>query len=170
MEPYRILYSEQQINLRIRQLAAAIDQHYKDEPLVLVSMLKGSIYFLADLSRAIQNPAEIDVVAVSSTDARMRLTRDITLELKGKHVLVLEEIVRTGLTTNFLIQHLETKNPKSLSVCAFLANKEQQLIELPLRFIGFPIDQTRVVGYGMDYREHDRTVPFIAELNKDRYR
>lgn len=170
MEPYRILFSEQQINQRIRQLAKLVDQHYQEEPLVLVSMLKGSIYFLADVSRAIRNPAEIDVVAVSSSDARMRLTRDITVVLQDKHVLILEEIVRTGLTTNFLIQHLETKNPKSLAVCALLANEEQQLIALPLHFIGFPIDQTRVVGYGMDYREHDRTLPFIAELVKDRYR
>lgn len=169
MNTYHVLISEAALAARIRELGRALSERYEHEPLVLVSMLKGSLYFLADLTRALTIPAAYDMVAVSSQQTRMQLTRDITLDVEGKHVVVVEEIVRTGLTTNFLLQHLETKKPKSLAVCALLVNPSQQLIKLPFAGIGFEIDATRVIGYGMDYREHGRTLPFIAKLEKDRY-
>ena len=170
MNPYTVIFDGETLQRRIEELGKEIDARYHAELLVLVSMLKGSLYFLADLSRAIATKSEYDMVAVSSEGTRMRLTRDITVDVRNKHVLVVEEIVRTGLTTNFLLQHLEAKQPKSMAVCALLHNPQQQLIELPLTHVGFVIDETRVIGYGMDYREQDRTLPFIARLEKDRYR
>lgn len=169
MTGYKILFDQQQLRQRITELGAEISAAYEGESVVFVSMLKGSLYFLADLSRAVTIEANYDLVAVTSQKVRMQLTRDITLQIEDKHVIVVEEIVRTGLTTNYLLQHLETKNPKSLQVCALLSNPNEQLIDLPMPFIGFMIDQTRVIGYGMDYKEHGRTLPFIAKLDKSRF-
>lgn len=168
-----LLYSEKMIQDRIRELAAEITRDYQtiERPLILIAMLKGSLYFLADLSRAIDLNLTYDFMAIgsyareASTTPIVRTTKDITLNIEDRDVLVIEEIIRTGLTTNYMIDYLKTFQPRSISLCTLLINEEQQLIDLPLRYSGFSIDYTRVVGYGMDYKEWGRNLPFIAKLN-----
>lgn len=169
MNDYDILFDEAMLASRIAALGEAISRDFQGESVCLIAMLKGSLYFLADLSRALTIEANYDLVAVTSQKTRMQLTRDISLDIEAKHVIVVEEIVRTGLTTNYLLQHLETKHPKSLQVAALLSSPSQQLIALDMPYVGFVIDATRVIGYGMDYREHGRTLPFIAKLDKSRW-
>ncbi|MDO5733635.1 MAG: hypoxanthine phosphoribosyltransferase [Eubacteriales bacterium] len=173
---YDILFSAAEIQTRVQELGAQISRDYQGKDLVLVAMLKGSIYFMADLTRAIDLPIAFDLIGISSLgrasqDAGIvRVTKDLDLEIEGREVLVVEEIVRSGLTTNYMLQYLEKRRPKSLRLISLLANPEQQLIDLPLDYLGFEIDYSRVVGYGMDFREQDRHLPFIASLDKERYK
>lgn len=174
-QPYKVLFTEEQIQNRVQELAFQIALDYADKDLILVSMLKGSMYFMADLTRAINRPLTFDLIGISSLGSAsqhtgiVRITRDLELDIFDKDVLVLEEIVRSGLTTNYMIEYLEKRKPRSMRLVTLLANPEQLLIDLPLDYIGFEIDYTRVVGYGMDYREYDRNLPFIAELERERY-
>ncbi len=172
---YKILYDSATIQKRVQELGREISEAYRENPPVLVAMLKGSIYFMADLTRAIELPITFDLVGISQLGRAsretgiVRVTRDLTLDIAGREVIVVEEIVRSGLTTNYLLQYLEKRRPASLSVVSLLCNPEELLIDLPLHFSGFQIDYRRVVGYGMDYREQDRHLPFIAELEPARY-
>jgi hypoxanthine phosphoribosyltransferase len=169
MKDRDILFTAEAIQRRVAALGEAISKDYEGRQLIFISMLKGSLYFLADLTRAVTIPSTFDMLGVSTGKERIHLTRDVTVDLTERDVIVVEEIVRTGLTTNFMIQHLETKQPKSIALAALLVNPDQQLIDLPLRYTGFTIGWDRVVGYGMDYREHDRSLPYIAILDRKRY-
>ncbi len=136
-------------------------------------MLRGSLYFMADLTRAIDLPLTFDFIGISSFDpnselSSIRVTKDLVVDIRNRHVLVLEEIVRTGLTTSYMMQFLEDRQPASLALAAFLASEDQLLIDLPLKYTGFEIDYTRVVGYGMDFQDKARNLPFVAELEKDK--
>lgn len=165
---YKIVYSAQDILSRLRELAKIIDSDYQDQPLTLVAMLKGSLPLLVDLSRYLKKRVMIDVIAVSSINGLqhkgIEVIRDINIDISQQHVLVLEDIVRTGLTTNFMLQHLQQYRPLSLELFTLLFNRQQLLIDLEPRYIGFDIDYTRLVGYGMDYHEYGRDLPFIAKL------
>lgn len=175
MKPRKILFTEAEIQEAIRRLGAQITEDYRGKDLVVVAMLKGSVYLLADLTRNIDLPLQYDVIGigkigdVTGQTGVVRITRDLELDIVGKDVLVIEEIVRTGLTTNYMVSHLLTRGPRDVKVLALVANRDQLLIKLPLEYVGLEIDYTRVVGYGMDYREHDRNLPYIAELDKSRY-
>lgn len=168
-----VLFSEKMIRKRIEELGQTITEDYRniEKPLILIAMLKGSLYFLGDLSRAIDLNLTYDFMGIGSyareesTTPIVRTTKDITLNIEDRDVLVVEEIIRTGLTTNYMIDYLKAFQPRSISLCTLLFNEEQQLIDLPLKYSGFPIDYTRVVGYGMDYKEWGRNLPFIAKLN-----
>ena len=147
-----------------------------DKDLVLIAMLKGSIPFLADICRAINMPISYDLIGIGAYGTQtgetgmVRITRDVELNVTGRHVLVIEEIVRSGLTTNYMIEHLERLKPASIALCSLLISPEELLITLPLRYVGFEIGYERVIGYGMDYRENGRNLPFIAKLDKKRFR
>ncbi len=174
-EDFKILYTEEQIAARIKEMGAEISKDYANikEPLLVVAMLRGSLYFVADLTRAIDLPLSFDFLGISSFDpsvelSTMRITKDIGLDIRGRHVLVLEEIVRTGLTTSFMMQVLEDREPASLTLAAFLASEDQLLIDLPLKYIAFNIDYTRVVGYGMDFQDKARNLPYVAEMEKEK--
>ena len=168
-----VLFSEAKIKDRIEDLGKEITNDYKDieQPLILVAMLKGSLYFLADLGRAIDLNLTYDFIGIGTyasdkqTTAIVRTTKDIDLNIEDRDVLVVEEIIRTGLTTNYMIDYLKAFQPRSISLCTLLINPEQQLIDLPLKYSGFEIDYTRVIGYGMDYKEWGRNLPFIAKLD-----
>ncbi|MDO5738034.1 MAG: hypoxanthine phosphoribosyltransferase [Eubacteriales bacterium] len=172
---YEILFSQESISFRVSELAAEITRDYAKRDLVLVAMLKGSIYFMADLTREIDLPFAFDLIGISSLGRAsqetgiVRVTKDLGLDVTDKDVLIVEEIVRSGLTTNYLVQYLEKRAPRSIELVTLLHSPEEQLIDLPLKYTGFEIGYERVVGYGMDYREQDRALPFIAKLDESRY-
>ncbi|MBP5492390.1 MAG: hypoxanthine phosphoribosyltransferase [Clostridiales bacterium] len=166
----KILYSEEDLKKRISELGETITRDYKGQDLVLLGVLKGSLFFFTDLTRAIDLPIELDMIAVGNipdTTSRtgiVRITKDVDINITGKHVIVVEDIIRTGLTTAYLLQTLEARKPASLDVCTLLYNPERQLIDLPVKYFGFEIDKSWLIGYGMDRGEVGRNLPFIAEL------
>lgn len=167
----RILFSDEALQKRIKELARQISTDYAGKELILVSVLKGSLYFFADLTRAIEIPIQLDFMAigtypqVTNQKGIVRITKDLDLEITGKHVLVIEDIIRTGLTTAYLVQNLQSRVPASVKVCTLLVNQEQQLINVPIAYWGFAITDTRLVGYGMDVHEKGRNWPYIAEID-----
>jgi hypoxanthine phosphoribosyltransferase len=167
----RIIFSEAVLQSRIRQIGRQISEDYAGRDLILVSILKGSLYFFADLSRAIDIPVQLDFITIGTfTNATnqagvVRITKDLDLDITNRHVLLIEDIIRTGLTTGYLVQILETRRPASIKVCTLLLNPDQQLINVPIAYTGFTISKTRLVGYGMDVQENMRNLPYIAQLD-----
>jgi hypoxanthine phosphoribosyltransferase len=166
----RIIFSEATLQERIAQLGRQISEDYAGKDLILVSILKGSLYFFADLTRAIDIPIQLDFINIGTfTNAVnqagvVRIIKDLDLDITNRHVLLIEDIIRTGLTTGYLVQNLATRRPASVKVCTLLLNPEQQLINVPIAYTGFTISKTRLVGYGMDVQENMRNLPYIAQL------
>ncbi len=165
-----VLLTEEQIRTRVAELAAEISQDYAGKDLVLVTVLKGGVFFLADLSRALEIPAAIDFMAISSYTAESpsgvaRLLKDLDEEITGRHVLLVEDIIDTGLTAAYLLRVLQTRNPASLAICTLLDKTARRIVPtLPIRYRGFEIPDVFVVGYGLDYRQRYRHLPYIAVL------
>ena len=168
----KVLFSAEQIKKRTMELGKQIEKDYQDKDLILVGVLKGSLHFLSDLTRCIDLPVQIDFMAIGtyaqSTKQKgiVRITKDLDLDISGKHVLIIEDILRTGLTTGYLAQNLESRQPASVKVCTLLINPDQQLINVPVAYYGFEIDRRWLIGYGMDINEHGRQIPYIAEIEK----
>lgn len=169
--PYKkIFYNEEQLKTRVAALGQQITKDYVSRDLVLIGVLKGSLYFFTDLTRAIDLPIELDMIAIgsipdtTSQTGIVKITKDIDINITGKHVIVVEDIIRTGLTTAYLLQTLEARKPASIEVCTLLYNPDRQLIDLPVKYYGFEIDRSWLIGYGMDVSEKGRNLPFIAEL------
>jgi hypoxanthine phosphoribosyltransferase len=152
---------------RVRELGAQITADYADEPPLLVAVLKGAMLFLSDLCRAIALPVDVDFMAVSSygsatkTSGVVRIVKDLDSELEGRHVLVVEDIIDSGLTLNYLRRYLAARQPKSLEICALLVKEGEQRVEIPLRYVGFNIPPDFVVGYGLDVGERYRNLPGV---------
>jgi tRNA(Ile)-lysidine synthase len=152
---------------RVRELGAQITADYADEPPLLVAVLKGAMLFLSDLCRAIALPVDVDFMAVSSygsatkTSGVVRIVKDLDSELEGRHVLVVEDIIDSGLTLNYLRRYLAARQPKSLEICALLVKEGEQRVEIPLRYVGFTIPPDFVVGYGLDVAERYRNLPGV---------
>ena len=168
----QIRFSTEKLQHRIRELGQEISQDYAGQELILVSVLKGSLYFFADLTRAIDLPIQLDFISigtyptVTNQKGIVRITKDLDLEITGKHVLLVEDIIRTGLTPAYLVQALPARMPASIKVCTLLSNPDEQLINVPIAYCGFVITAPRLIGYGMDVREQGRNLPYIAELPK----
>ena len=166
----RIVYDEATIRRRVRELGEAISRDYRDLHPVLVSVLKGAIYFLADLSRALRIPHQLDFLAISrygrSSDETgvVRITKDLDIPITGRHVLMVEDIIDTGLTLGYLLRILEGRRPASLYVCTLLDNRARRLVDLPIRYRGFEGPDEFLVGYGLDWREDLRHLPYLAVL------
>jgi hypoxanthine phosphoribosyltransferase len=166
------LFSEDRIGSRVTELAAQIDEAYADAgTLVLIGVLKGSFIFLADLARRLTIPHRVEFIAVSSYGAResdvadsVRLLMDVRHPIDSQHVLLVEDIVDTGHTLAYLIRLLETRNPASLNTCTLLHKPDRTEQEVEIGFLGFTIPDVWVVGYGLDYAERYRTLPYIGEL------
>jgi hypoxanthine phosphoribosyltransferase len=164
------LISSQVIQDKVKELGQQITAYYKNqpEPLVLLGVLKGSIIFLADLCRAIDLPCEIEMMGVSSygeatkSSGVVRITQDLTRPVKGKHVLIVEDIFDTGLTMKYLCENLKAREPKSIKVCTLLKKDIIRQVEIDLDFIGFTIPDKFVVGYGLDVAERLRNLPMIG--------
>jgi len=165
------LISAQQIQQRIRELAAEIRRDYADKRPVLVGVLKGAFMFLADLVRELGFPVECDFIKISSygqnteSSGRITLQLDTTIPLAGRHVLVVEDIVDTGLTTAWLMEHLRRKSPASLRVCALLDKPARRQVEVNIDYVGFRIPNRFVVGYGIDCAEAFRELDYIGYVN-----
>jgi hypoxanthine phosphoribosyltransferase len=163
------LFSAEQIHARIQALAAQMDADYpKDEPLHFVAVLKGAFVFLSDLARSMSRPVTLDFIAVSSYGAatkssgQVRLLKDLDIPLQGRDVIIVEDIVDTGLTLSYLLEILRARNPKSLKTACLLSKPSRRKIDVPVEYIGFEIPDKFVVGYGLDDAGNFRHLPFIG--------
>lgn len=163
-----ILFSEVQIQKRVRELGRQISQDYANRPPLLVGILKGVACFMADLMRAISLPLAVDFMAISTYgsngDEAVRIVKDLDRSIAGRHVLMVEDIVDTGMTLNYVLSYLTAHRPASLQVCTLLDKRPRRLVDVPLAYVGFQIPDEFVVGYGLDYQEEYRNLPFIAVL------
>jgi hypoxanthine phosphoribosyltransferase len=171
-----ILVSEAEIADKVAELGTRISADYAGRPLTLVSVLKGSLPFMADLMRAIELPLRIDLMEVSSyggssteSSGLVRILKDLSASIEGEDVLIVEDIIDTGLTLNYLIRYLRGKNPRSLRICTLLNKPARRLVEIPVDYIGFEIPDQFVVGYGLDYGEVYRNLRFVGVLKPEVY-
>ena len=164
------MISSEEIQAKLRELAAQIDADYADRQLLLVGVLKGAFIVMADLARYVTVPVEFDFMAVSSygsatqTSGVVRILKDLDRDIVGRHVLVVEDIVDSGLTLKYLLRNLKARGPASLEVMALLSKPDQVRVELPIRYHGFAVPNVFVVGYGLDYAERYRHLPYVGTL------
>ena len=171
-----ILITEAQIAAKVEELGTRLSAEYAGRPVTLVSVLKGSLPFMADLMRAITIPVTIDLMEVSSyggtateSSGLVRILKDLSSPIEGRDVLIVEDIIDTGLTLNYLLRYLRGKNPASLRICALLDKPARRLVEIDIDYRGFTIPDQFVVGYGLDYGERYRNLPFIGVLKPEVY-
>src|SRR5712691_1362529 len=163
-----ILVQADDLQRRVRELGSEITRDYQGRELLLVGVLKGAVFFLSDLMRAIDVPCEVDFMAVASygsaTDSSgvVRILKDLDAAIEGRDVLIVEDIVDSGLTLQYLMRNLGSRNPRTLEVCALLTKPERRKVDLPTRYVGFEIPDRFVVGYGLDHAERHRNLPYVA--------
>lgn len=169
----RVLYSEEAIQTRIRELGAEISMDYAGRNPLLVGVLKGVFIFMSDLFRALTIPAEVDFMAVASysPDSRahgmVQLIKDLEANIAGRDVLFVEDMIDTGLTLSYLLKNLRARNPASLEVCTLFDKSRRRLINIPIKYKGFDLPDYFVVGYGLDYREQYRNLPYVGLLKAE---
>jgi hypoxanthine phosphoribosyltransferase len=167
-----ILVQQDELAQRVRELGEEISRDYAGRDLFLVGVLKGAVFFLSDLMRHMDVPCEVDFMAVSSygssTDSSgiVRILKDLDAPIQGREVLIVEDIVDSGLTLSYLLRTLKAREPASLEVCALLTKPERRKVELPIRYVGFEIPNRFVIGYGLDHAERYRNLPFVAVLQE----
>jgi hypoxanthine phosphoribosyltransferase len=165
-----ILVQRDDLAHRVRELGAEISADYADRDLFLVGVLKGAVFFLSDLMRHLEVPCEVDFMAVasygSSTDSSgvVRILKDLDAPIEGREVLIVEDIVDSGLTLSYLLRTLKARDPASLEVCALLTKPERRKVDLPIKYVGFEIPNRFAIGYGLDHGERFRNLPFVAVL------
>lgn len=165
-----VLISEQELQAKIRELAGQIDADYADKELLIVGVLKGAVMVMADLARALHVPVQMDWMAVSSYGAGtkssgvVRVLKDLDTDIAGRHVLVVEDIIDSGLTLSWLLNNLKSRNPASVEICTLLRKPDAVKVEMDVRYVGFDIPNEFVIGYGLDYAERYRNLPFIGTL------
>ncbi|MCU1621410.1 MAG: hypoxanthine phosphoribosyltransferase [Frankiales bacterium] len=170
-----VLYSEQEIQDKVRELAKAIDEDYRGQELLLVGVLKGAVMVMADLARALETPVSMEFMAVSSygsstsSSGVVRILKDLDREITDKHVLVVEDIIDSGLTLNWLLRNMRSRGPASVEVCALFRKPDAAKVDVPVRYTGFDIPNAFVVGYGLDYAERYRDLPFVGRLKAEVY-
>ena len=158
------------LQARVRELGAEISRDYADRDLLLVCVLKGAVFFLSDLMRSITVPCEVDFMAVASygsaTDSSgvVRILKDLDAPIENRDVLIIEDIVDSGLTLHYLLRSLRARNPATVEVCALLTKPDRRKVDLPTRYVGFSIDNRFAIGYGLDHDEHYRNLPYVAAL------
>jgi hypoxanthine phosphoribosyltransferase len=166
------LVSREELQRRVAELGAELSRDYEGRDLFLVGVLKGAVLFLADLMRDLTVPCEIDFMAVSSygsqTDSSgvVRILKDLDAPIEGRHVLVVEDIIDSGLTLQYLMRNLKARNPASLEVCALLTKPARLRVDLSPRYVGFEIPNRFAVGYGLDHAQHYRNLDYVAALNE----
>ena len=166
-----ILIDAERLQGRIRELGEEITGDYAGRELLLVGVLKGAVFFRADLMRTIGVPCEIDFMAISSygasTDSSgvVRILKDLDINIEGRDVLVIEDILDSGLTLSYLVRNLESREPASLAVCALLTKPERREIDVDVRYVGFEIPNRFVIGYGLDFAERYRNLPYVGVLD-----
>lgn len=172
-EPFKeVLLEEEQISSRVSQLAAQISEDYEGKDPILVCVLKGAIFFMADLTRQITINCELDFMAVSSygsssdSSGVVRILKDLDASIEGRHVLIVEDIIDSGLTLSYLRKNLNARKPASVEVCTLLTKPSRRKVEIACRYTGFEIPDDFVVGYGLDYQEKYRNLRFIAAISE----
>lgn len=172
-----ILFSKEEISEKVKEIGKQISTDYnKDDEIVVVGVLKGANVFMADLIREIDIPVYIDFMAVSSygysteSSGVVRILKDLDLEIEGKHILIIEDIIDTGLTLKYLTDNLKARNIKSLKICTLLDKPKRRKCDLHIDYAGFEIPDKFIVGYGIDYGEKYRNLPFIASLKEEAYK
>jgi hypoxanthine phosphoribosyltransferase len=169
----KVLIEEDAVAARVAELGADVSTDYVDKDLLLVGVLKGAVFFMADLMRQLTIPCEVDFMAISSygasTDSSgvVRILKDLDINIEGRDVLVVEDIIDSGLTLSYLMRMLESRNPASLEVCALLTKPERREIDVRVRYTGFEIPNEFVIGYGLDFGERYRNLPYVAVLDPD---
>jgi hypoxanthine phosphoribosyltransferase len=168
-----ILIDEDTLKGRINELGEEISRDYDGRDLLLVGVLKGAVFFMADLMRELTVPCEIDFMAISSYGAQtdssgvVRILKDLDINIAGRDVLVVEDIIDSGLTLSYLMRNLRARKPATLEICALLTKPERREIDVPVRYTGFEIPNKFVIGYGLDFAEHYRNLPYVAVLHPD---
>lgn len=172
-----ILFSKDEISRKVKELGEHISKDYnKDDEVIVVGVLKGASVFMADLIREIDMPVYIDFMAVSSygysteSSGVVRILKDLDQEIEGKHVLIVEDIIDTGLTLKYLTDNLKSRNVKSIRICTLLDKPKRRKCDLNIDYIGFEIPDKFIVGYGIDYGEKYRNLPYIAYLKEEIYK
>ena len=168
-----VLFSEQEISERVSELGREITKNYKGRNLLLVSILKGGVIFLSDLIKQIDLPLSIDFMSISSygidgtSTGVVRITKDLDESIEGKDVLIVEDIIDTGLTIGYLLRNLKSRYPKSLEICTLLDRDVRRIADIDIKYIGFKIGEKYIVGYGLDYKQKFRNLQSIYELRMD---
>ena len=167
-----ILIDEETLHARISELGAQVSDDYRGEDLLLIGVLKGAIFFMADLMRSIDIPCEVDFMAISSygpgidSSGGVRILKDLDVSIEGRNVLVVEDIIDSGLTLSYLLRNLEAREPASLEVCALLTKPDRREVDMPIRYVGFEIPNKFAIGYGLDHAERYRNLPYVAVLDE----
>ncbi|HXA06324.1 MAG TPA: hypoxanthine phosphoribosyltransferase [Bryobacteraceae bacterium] len=170
----KVLFTEEQIEQRISQVAAEISERYKDKNLKMIGVLKGCVFFLAELARRIRIPVKIDFLAISSFSNKsgapglVRIAKDLDDSIEGEDVLLIEDIVDTGFTLRYLLQTLSSRGPNSLAVCTFLDRNSRRIVQVPVEYRCFEIPDRFVIGFGLDYNQLYRNLNYVAVLKPDR--
>jgi hypoxanthine phosphoribosyltransferase len=165
-----ILVQPDELSERVRALGREVTQDYRGKDLVLIGVLKGAVFFLADVMRAIDLPCEVDFMAVASygsaTDSSgvVRILKDLDISIQDRDVLIVEDIVDSGLTLQYLMRNLGARGPASLEVCALLTKPDRRKVDVPIRYVGFEIPDRFAIGYGLDHAERYRNLPYVASL------
>ena len=168
-----ILVQADELQHRIKEMAAEVSRDYEGRDLLLIGVLKGAVFFLSDLMRQLDIPCEVDFMAVasygSSTDSSgvVRILKDLDAPLEGRNVLIVEDIVDSGLTLQYLMRTLEARGPASIEVCALLTKPERRRVDTPIKYVGFEIPDRFAIGYGLDHGERYRNLPFVAALQQN---
>lgn len=164
------IISEDELRDRIKEMAAQISADYKDESVYLVGILKGAFMFMAELCRHITISCECSFLGVSSygnektTSGKVKITKDIEEDIEGKNVIIIEDIIDTGVTLNFLKEYMKTRNPKSVKICSLLSKPSCRKVELDIDYVGFEIPNEFVIGFGLDYEQYLRNLPYVASV------
>jgi hypoxanthine phosphoribosyltransferase len=167
-----VLVPAEDLQRRIGELAAEVSRDYAGKDLLLVGVLKGAVFFLSDLMRRLEIPVEVDFMAVASygsatkSSGVVRILKDLDAPIEGRDVLIVEDIVDSGLTLQYLLRNLAGRSPRSLEVCALLVKPERAKVDLPTRYVGFEIPNRFAIGYGLDHGERYRNLPYVAALNE----
>jgi hypoxanthine phosphoribosyltransferase len=167
-----VLIDQETLAARVTELGAEVSADYEGRDLLLIGVLKGAVFFMADLMRHLTVPCEVDFMAISSygdaTDSSgiVRILKDLDINIEGRDVLVVEDIIDSGLTLSYLIRNLESREPSSLEVCALLTKPSRREIDVPVRYVGFEIPNKFVVGYGLDFAERYRNLPYVGVLDE----
>ena len=170
-----VLFSEEQLDRRVREIAAQIEKDYEGKEIMLISVLRGSFIFMADLSRRIDLPCTLDFMSVSSygkgtsSSGQVQITKDLSSDISGQHIIVGEDILDSGNTLSYLLKLLEQRNPASIRLCTLLDKPERRVKEVKVDYSGFTIPDAFVVGYGLDYAEQYRNLPYIGILKPEVY-
>lgn len=168
----KTIISEKEIAERVDKLALELNRDFKNKEVILVSILKSSLYFMTDLSRKLDFSLKLDFLELNhyaddDESGVIRVIRDLEFSIAGKEVLIIENIIRTGLTHSYLLKNLGARNPKSVNICTLLHISDNKLLDLPVQYTGFEVEDNFLVGYGLDYQEQYRNLPYIAEYKEN---